>query len=394
MVSVDGLDDVLAGYVERGEVPGLVGLIKRGDDVHVEVLGTLDLDGERPVTRDSIFRVASMTKPVTAVATMMLVEAGTLILDEPVEGLLPELADMQVLRSIDAEIDDTVPAKRSITVWDLLTFTHGSGLVIAMPGTHPIQRAMDEARLGDGPPRPGTLPGTDDWIAMQGSLPLMHQPGEGWMYHTGSDILGVLLARAADRAFDELLEDRIFRPLGMVDSGFWVPAAKMNRFAESYMPNSDGYLTLSDPAVDGRWSRRPEFQSGGGGLVSTVDDYLAFSEMLLGGGAYRDQRLLSEASVELMTRDQVPAEVKAASPGVDLVLGGQGWGFGLQIVTQPTATTGPAGTFGWAGGLGTAFSVDPVNDQITMLLTQVAFSSPKLPPVFGDFWRLAYQDAS
>lgn len=387
------IHDALAEYVERGEIPGLIGLIKRGDEVHVEALGTLALDGAQPVTRDSIFRVASMTKPVTAVATMMLIEDGLLSLDDPVERLLPELADMQVLRSIDAEIDDTMPAKRSITVWDLLTFTHGSGLVIAEPGTYPIQRAMEATGLGDGPPRPGTFPEPDVWIAMHGSLPLMHQPGEGWMYNTGSDILGVLIARAADQEFDAFLRERIFEPLGMGDTDFWVPEAKMDRFATSYMPDFEsGELTLNDPAIGGRWSQRPAFQAGGGGLASTLDDYLAFSEMLLGGGAYRGQRLLSQESVQLMTQDHVPAAVKATSTGVDLILGGQGWGFGLQIVTRPSSATGPAGTFGWAGGLGTAFSVDPVNDQITMLLTQVAFSSPAPPAVFVDFWRLAYRD--
>lgn len=389
------MHDTLAGYVERGEIPGLVGLVSRGGETHVEALGALAFDGDQPVTRDSIFRVASMTKPVTAVAVMMLVEDGRLTLDESVEELLPELANMQVLRSIDAEIDDTVPAKRSITLWDLMTFTHGSGLVIAMPGTHPIQRAMEEIGLGDGPPRPGTLPGPDAWMRKQGSLPLMHQPGEGWMYNTGSDILGVLIARAADQPLDAFFKERIFGPLGMVDTDFWVPETKMDRFATSYMPDfGSGELTLNDPATGGRWSQRPEFQAGGGGLASTVDDYLAFSEMMLCGGAYRGQRLLSEASVELMTRDHLPAEVKAASAGADLVLGGQGWGFGLQIVTQPTATTGPAGTFGWAGGLGTAFTMDPTNDQITILLTQVGFASPAPPPIFGDFWRLAYQDVS
>ena len=220
--------DVMAGHVERGAMPGLVTLVSRRDEVHVEALGRMATGG-RPMDRDTIFRIASMTKPVAAAAAMILVEECRLRLDEAVDRLLPELADRRVLRRLEGPVDDTVPASRSITLRDLLTFRLGFGIIMAPPDTHPIQKAMREKGMRMGPPRPQTEPAPDAWMRSLGALPLLHQPGERWMYDTGSDVLGVLIARAAGQPFETFLRERLFEPLGMKDTGFSVPAGKIGR---------------------------------------------------------------------------------------------------------------------------------------------------------------------
>src|SRR5438093_269720 len=247
------MHDVMAGYVERGEVPGIVTAVSRRGDAHVDAIGTKAVGGGAPVARDTIFRIASMTKPIIAVATLILVEECVLRLDEPVDRLLPELAGRRVLRALDAALDDTAPAQRPITVRDLLTFRMGFGIVMAPPGTYPIQKAMSELLLGQGPPSPSTPPAPDEWIRRLGTLPLMHQPGERWMYNTGSDVLGVLIARASGEALETFLRERLFEPLGMKDTGFSVPATKLDRLATSYGTDFEtGALELYDGAEGGQ----------------------------------------------------------------------------------------------------------------------------------------------
>jgi len=223
----------MAAYVERRQVPGLVTLVSRRGEVHVEAIGSMaeDAVGE-PMRRDTIFRIASMTKPVIAAAAMILVEEARLRLDDPVDPWLPELADRKVLRAIDAELDDTVPARRPITLRDLLTLRLGLGAVMAPPGRYPIQRAMAEAGVAPAHD-PLALP-QDELMKGFGSLPLLHQPGEKWAYQSGSDILGVLLARATGGELGAFLRERIFAPLGMKDTGFSVPPAKLARLAPCY----------------------------------------------------------------------------------------------------------------------------------------------------------------
>jgi CubicO group peptidase (beta-lactamase class C family) len=244
--------EVMARAVERGDVPGLVALVHRRGETHVAALGTMAAGGDAPMRRDTIFRIASMTKLITAAAAMILVEECRLRLDDPVDDLLPELADRRVLRRIDAPLDDTVAAERSITVRDVLTFRLGIGAVMAPPGSYPIQRAMDEAGIDRGPDGPTC--GPDEWIKRLGALPLVHQPGAAWMYHTGADVLGVLIARAAGRPFEEFLRERIFEPLGMWDTGFHLPAEKLDRLSVSYAtdPQTGGLGTsaYTDPAED------------------------------------------------------------------------------------------------------------------------------------------------
>lgn len=386
------MHDVLAGYVEREQVPGLVALISRRGETHVDSIGVPTLGSSAPMQRDTIFRISSMTKPITAVATLILIEECALRLDEPVDRLLPELADRRVLRQLDSALDDTVPAQRPITVRDLLTFCMGFGMIMAAPDTYPIQRAIGEQELGQGPPSPGTGPEPDEWLRRLGTLPLMHQPGERWMYHTGSEVLGVLIARASGQPLEQFFQERIFAPLGMKDTSFSVPAAKLDRLATSYSTDpATGAREVYDPAAGSQWSCPPVFPSGGGGLVSTVDDYLAFSLMLLNGGHYGRERILSRPAVETMTSDQLTPAQKAASGLTSGFFDSQGYGFGVSVTTRRTTISAPVGKFGWEGGLGTSWNVDPQEQMVTLLMTQQAWTAPSPPDVCLDFWTLAYQ---
>jgi CubicO group peptidase (beta-lactamase class C family) len=386
------MHDVMAGHVEQGGMPGLVTLVSRHGEVFVDAIGKQAVSGNEPMRRDTIFRIASMTKPIIAVATLILVEECKVQLDEPVDRLLPELADRKVLKRLDGPLDDTVPAKRPITVRDLLTFRSGFGIVMAPPGTYPIQIAVDELDLGQGPPRPSKAPAPDEWIRRLGTLPLLHQPGEKWMYHTGSDILGVVIARAAGQALETFLSERIFKPLEMKDTGFSVPASIIDRLATSYRPSPETRgLEIYDEAKGGEWSRPPAFPAGGSGLVSTVDDYLAFGQMMLNNGKLGNERILSRPSVETMTTDQLTPAQKAASGLVEGYFDNHGWGFGVSVVTRRENIDGSVGKYGWDGGLGTSWYSDPREDMVTILMTQRAWTSPNPPEVCRDFWTLAYQ---
>jgi len=386
------LHDVMTGYVERGEVPGLVTLVARRGEGHVDAIGAMAAGSEEPMRRDTIFRISSMTKPITAAAAMILIEECALRLDEPVNRLLPELANRQVLKRPDADLDDTVPAHRPITVRDLLTFTMGLGIVAAAPGTVPIADALAELELGQGMPSPQTPPAPDEWIRRLGTLPLMYQPGERWMYNTGSDVLGVLIERASGQPFEMFLKERIFDPLGMNDTGFDVIWDRIGRLATSYVIDPDsGAAEIYDEPAGGQWSRLPSFPSGGGGLVSTVDDFLAFADMLRGKGVSRGERILSRPSVEFTTSDQLTPEQKAASGLVPGFFRVHGWGFGVAVVTERTEVAKSVGTYGWDGGMGTSWYNDPAEDLTMILMTQQAWTSPIPPRLFQDFWTATYQ---
>ncbi len=386
------MHDVMAGYVERGEVPGLVTLVSRRGAVHVDVIGMKAVEGLDPMRRDTIFRISSMTKPITAAATMILVEECKVRLDEPVDRLLPELANRKVLKRLDGALDDTVPANRPITVRDLLTFRMGFGQMLAPPDAYPILKAASELQIGMGPPAPSATPAPDEWMRRLGMLPLMHQPGERWMYNTGSDVLGVLLARASGQPLETFLREHIFEPLGMKDTGFSVPEAKLDRLVTGYWTNFEtGAVELYDEARGGQWSRPPAFPSGAGGLVSTIDDYLAFGQMMLSQGKHGNERILSRLAVETMTTDQLTPEQKAASGLVPGSFDSHGWGFGVSIVTRRDDVAAVPGRFGWDGGLGTSWYSDPREDMVTILMTQRAWTSPSPPDICLDFWTLAYQ---
>ncbi|MBN8228466.1 beta-lactamase family protein [Corallococcus macrosporus] len=382
------LTSALRGHVERGDLPGLVALVARGDTVHVDALGTQGLTEGPPMRRDSLFRLASMGKPITAVATLLLVEEGKLSLDAAVDPWLPELANRRVLRRPDGPLDDTVPAKRAITVRDLLTLRWGLGAVMAPPGTHPIQRAMAEARVTPGfnaitdPP--------DEYLRRLGTLPLLHQPGERWAYHTGYEVLGVLVARASGMRFDDFLRERLFLPLGMSDTAFVVPEEKLDRLTTAYARDpATGRLEAWDTPTNSHWSRPPAFLSGGGqgGLVSTADDLLAFCRMLLGGGP----RVLSRASLQQMLTDQIPEAQKAASPFYPGFWDASGWGFGGSVTTKPDGVSPTAGRYGWAGGYGPMFFIDPQQGLTALLLLQRRMQGPDDEALAMEFSRAAYR---
>jgi CubicO group peptidase (beta-lactamase class C family) len=388
-LSTDGLahlHDVMTGHVEAGEIPGLVTLVAWGDDVHVDVIGSPSFADDTPLARSAIFRIASLTKPITAVATMSLVEEGALRLDQSTEDLLPELSHPRVLRAIDAELDDTVAAVRPITVEDLLSYRLGFGTVVAPPGAYPIQRAEAEVGLQSigGPPWPPVAHDSDGWMAALGSLPLMYQPGEQWLYNTSGQVLGVLLARATGNDLETVMRERIFEPLGMRDTSFNVPPDQVGRLTTFYVPDPEiGELSVLDDPTDSWWSSPPSFPDASGWLVSTIDDYWSFVSMLLAGGTLRGQRVLSPESVALMTADRLSrTQREVAGP----FLGEhRSWGLGMAVPATGSTAPLPVG-FGWDGGSGTTWRSNSQSGVTGILFTQRQAVSPEPPPVVEDFW--------
>lgn len=386
--------DVLERYVDAGYVPGAIGVVARHGEVHIDATGTLAFEGEgsdTPMAADTICRTASITKPVVAACAMTLIEDGTLRLDDPVDELLPEMAELSVLADPAGPLEDTVPAERPITLRDLLTFTAGTGIMPAEPGTVPVNDALDA--LHSDPPPP------DELMRRLGALPLVHQPGERWMYHTSAEVLGVLISRATGLSLGEALRERICAPLGMEDTGFSVEGESLSRLATAYeRDEATGEIVVED-GPDGKWSRPPAFESGGGGLVSTASDYLAFASALLAGGAHRGERILSRPAVELMTTDHLTPAQKAVSGFGPGYFDDIGWGFGMSVRTSRSRrgtwrVACPAfasvGSYGWYGGYGTCWCNDPAEDMVTILMIQRT-PAPSRLPIFTDFWTAAYQ---
>lgn len=374
------LRDVLETHVHDGSVPGAVALVARGGRVDVQALGSADAEGSAPMAPDSIFRIASITKPITAAAALMLVEDGRIALDDPVTPWLPELAAPMVVRTPESPVDDVVPAARPLTVLDLLTFRAGYGFPsdFSLPAVAPLFSELKQA-----PPRPRSVVAPDDWMAKLSRIPLLYQPGEAWLYNTCSDILGVLIARASGMPLPEFLAERIFEPLGMNDTGFAVPARKLDRFTSYYRTGEAGRLELVD-APDGQWSSMPDFPSAAGGLVSTARDWYAFGRMLLAGGTVGDRALLTAESVRRMTTDNMTAAQRKAS---GLFTEGQGWGFGGSVDVEKTDPWNVPGRYGWVGGTGTTAHIIPATRTVAIMLSQVEMAGPKPPATMRDFWR-------
>jgi CubicO group peptidase (beta-lactamase class C family) len=370
--SLERLHEAMAARVAKGELPGIVTMVARGEDAHVDAIGTMAFGSDEPMRRDTIFRITSMTKPILAVATMRLVEEGVLSLAEPVDRLLPELADRKVLKRIDGPLDETVPARRPITVDDLLTFRMGHGLIMepTFDPPYPIVNAAKELQLVMGPPEPRTPHDPAEWLKRFATLPLMYQPGDRWRYNTGSLVLGVLVARASKQPLADLLRMRIFEPLDMKHTGFSISAEETKRLPIPYQTNfQTGKVEqqkVSGPRV---WTEPPAFPSGAAGLVSTIDDYLAFARLLLKDGVHKSKRLLSERSVRLMTSNHLSPEQMAIP---DPIRGGQGWGFGMAVVTAPNEVSNEPGRYGWNGGYGTFWFNDPTRDLVAIAMSQTS----------------------
>ena len=361
------LQETVDAQVAEGVVPGAVALVARGDEVTVAVAGEQSPGGP-PMARDSLFRLASITKPIMAAATMALVDRGRFALDDPVARWLPELAaPIGAAPASTARSTTWCPRSGPITVRHLLTFQGGHGFPsdFSVPAVAPLFED-----LGQGSPQPQAVVAPDEWMARLARIPLLHQPGEGWTYNTGSDVLGVLLARAEGAPLGDVLADTVLDPLGMDDTGFSVPADALGRMTSWHRRDPDtGELELIDPP-DGQWATEPEFPSGAGGLVSTADDWLAFGRMLLAGGTHGGRRVLSAEAVDQMTTTQ--AEAEPDSP----FLQGQGWGFGGSVDRVVQEPWDVIGRYGWVGGTGTAAHVIPSRDAVVIWLSQVELLGP------------------
>jgi CubicO group peptidase (beta-lactamase class C family) len=372
---VSALQELVDRASTDGRVPGAVALIATADGTRQVATGGVRQVGGEPMTRDTLFRIASATKPIVAASTMVLIERGHLALDDEVARWLPELAAPQVLRSPTGPLDDVEPAERPITVRDLLTFQSGHGFIPDFDA--PAMRPLFE-QLHQGPSAPEAVPAPDEWMARLSRIPLVHQPGRGWTYNTGSDILGVLLARAESAPLPDVLTDTVLGPLDMHDTGFHVAAADLGRFASSYRRTDGGAFECIDEP-DGQWSTPPAFPAGAGGLVSTVDDWCTFGRMLLAGGEHAGRTVLSPKSVEQMMSPQAHAE-----PG-NIFLDGQAWGFGGGVDVNSDQPWNVPGRYGWIGGTGTAGYVIPSTGVVAVWLAQVQLQGPDDFSVLGEF---------
>ncbi|MBV9383572.1 MAG: beta-lactamase family protein [Streptosporangiaceae bacterium] len=380
---IHALGDVLERHVERGEVPGLVALVARGGEVHVEAIGHKAFGDSEPIGSDAIFRIASITKPIAGVAAMLLIEDGAMALGDPVGRWLPELAEPRVLRTLDSGLDDTVAAERPITVEDVLSFRLGFGSIMT-PGDRPVQRAESELGLKTlGPPWPPPDLTPDEWITRLGGLPLLDQPGARWRYNTGATVAGVLIERVAGAPLADVLRERVFGPLGMKDTGFYVPAAKLGRFTTFYAPDTEGGGLHVIDRPEGWYSSPPKLPDASGWLVSTVDDLWAFASMLAADGG----NLLSAESVRLMTRDRMTARDRAENRV--FVGDHSGWGL-MMLVPAGDGSSGVPGGYGWEGGSGTAWRTDAATGLTGILLTQRQVTSPEPTDLVTDFWTAAY----
>jgi CubicO group peptidase (beta-lactamase class C family) len=365
----EDLQQLLDRHVAAGAAPGAIAIVGTDDQPQIATAGVASLGGA-PMPADAIVRIQSMTKAITTVATLRLVEAGALGLDTPVEHWLPELADRRVLTSPTAGLDDTVAADHPITVRHLLTNTSGYGMILA---NSPLQQAMADNGTEAGPD-PVTL-GADEWLRRLAELPLAFQPGAGWRYHHSFGLLGILLARVTGRQLGDHLDDDIFVPLGMTDTAYWVPEDKLDRLPAAHRHASDGFVE-TEPAGGGFYAGPPPFDVAHAELVSTARDFYRFSRALAD-----DTGLISAEHKRLMTSDQVSAQCKTAESFFPGFWDSSGWGFGVAV-----QTAGHEGRYGWSGGLGTDFYIDP-DGTVAVLLTQVSMDGP-LWPLLTDFQNL------
>lgn len=384
MTHLGEVHERMAWHAREGGVGGLAWAVSIGGDVESGAAGWLDPDrATRPMPTDGIFRIASVSKPIVAVAALQLVDAGLIGLDDPVDDVLVELADRRVLVDADGPLDQpTVAAERPLTLRDLLSFRCGFGMDVDDEVRQPLLDRLWEWGIGPGPTPPACSP--DEFMVRLGRLPLADQPGTRWRYHTGSDIVSVLIERVRGETLDQVVERDVFAPLGMTDTGFVLRPDQLERVGACRMVDDDGELGAWDEP-DGRWSTPPSFRSGAAGLVSTTADLIAVGQMLLRGGEGPNDRLLSPELVEEMTTDQLTDDQRRVAR-IDSESAALGWGLGVAVRREPSSGAWPpVGSYGWDGGLGSRWLVDPTNDLCAVVLSTDAFSSPAAPAVMADF---------
>ncbi len=392
------LKTILQGYVDRNEIAGGVVLVQRGsEEAYAESIGWQDREAQIPMKRDTLFRIMSMTKPITAVAVLMLVEEGKIRLYDPVDVWLPELAHRMVLRDPYGSLDDVFPASRPITLHDLLTSRPGIGW-----GEHRLQPTLLNLL-----PAPVAAPvgaenaeqlDPDAWMARLGELPLVYEPGTHFLYHIAHDILGVLIARITGQSLETFFRERIFEPLGMVDTSLTLPAEKRHRLAVAYAPAPEGGLMVVDHPRSTGWNQAPLFPSGGGGLLSTADDYQRFGRMLLLKGELDGVRLLSRKAVEAMTTDHLTPE-QHTHPFFDetdfdgsSMWTNKGYGYGVSVRTRQIGLGPSVGSFFWPGVLGSTWIADLQENLIATLMIQLRGAQlPNNSHIAQDYWTMIYQ---
>ena len=389
------LDRHLARYVDDGRLPGwLVAVSRGGKVVHLSTYGMRDLEASRPVEVDTLFRIYSMTKPITSVAAMMLYEEGAFELTDPVSRFIPAFSDLRVYRRGSALAPLTEPACEPVRIWHLLT--HTSGLTYGFHHAHPVDAMYREAGFEWGQPRGLDLAACcDAWAG----LPLLFQPGAEWNYSVSTDVLGRVVEVASGQTLDEFFATRIFGPLGMTDTRFWVDEDldrdAADRLAALYSPAPGTRQAVRNDRMGKGALRRPDCLSGGGGLVSTAADYHRFTQMLLGRGQLNGTRLLGSRTVAYMTRNHLPGGADLETFGRPLFaetnFTGTGFGLGFSVVEDPAAgkSLGTAGEYAWGGAASTAFWVDPAEEITAIFLTQLLPSSTH--PIRPQLRQLVYQ---
>ncbi|MFC6488881.1 serine hydrolase domain-containing protein [Nitratireductor sp. GCM10026969] len=391
---LEALQEKMDRHVADGYIPGATWLIHHDGETQIGTSGAFEMDGAgRPITRDTIFRVASITKPITAAIAMKLVENGTIRLDDPVDEFLPELAQSRVLRSVESDLEDTVPAERPVTLRHLLTQTFGLGAIMVFPEKYPIQSAMREAGIAPSWVLPKMT--SDEYMQRLGDLPLAYQPGERFLYNNGLDVAGILVERATGKRLGEVMREWLFEPLSMKDTAFFVPPEKLDRLPTQYGPDfaaGDGSLIEYGPEQGVDFTAPPPMDSGAGGLVSTVDDYAAFQRMMLNEGELGGTHILKPETVAEMTRNQLtPGQMSTSDAATFMEDGGAGWGLGMSVVLGETKMGLKPGAFGWNGGYGTTAYTDPESGLVGILFTQRLMDSPEPPKTYVDFWNHAYK---
>ncbi|MQF65524.1 beta-lactamase family protein [SAR202 cluster bacterium AC-647-P02_OGT_505m] len=364
-------DHIERNYIDTGKFTGsLVGIYRKGRLVHDSTMGLMDRERKKPVEWDTVFRIFSMTKPVTSVALMMLFEKGLIQLDDPVYRYIPSFRKLEVYVSgVDGSFETRAP-DRSLTIKDLLS--HQSGFTYDFLKENEIDAAYSSRGIGS-----ATQKDLASLIDSLSDLPLLFSPGDRWNYSVSTDVCGHLVELISGQSLDTFFYENIFEPLGMSDTGFYVPAVDIPRFSANYLYNLNGLPKLLDDPLKSRFIKRPSFLSGGGGLVSTAEDYLSFCRMILGGGQLNGNRILSRKTIDLMSANHLTGGVDLAEVASgrwsETSYQGMGFGLGFSVVKDPSMTLvpGSVGELAWGGMANTAFWIDPLEDMAVVFMTQL-----------------------